>query len=169
MSYFYSKTLALSISALTANTLTQSISTTESDVTIFSGETLDKIVSSIGDPTISVSGATITLESGWKYFLDVRLKCVIATPLSANARLRYVMTNLSNTILSSEGLMNLWQSGSSFASQEKCCLYVDATGGTQSIKLRANKVATTSAVTLNGQDGSVGTTFRSYILIKAWR
>ena len=145
------------------------ISATEADISIFSGNSLDQIASSIGYPTVSASSSIITLESGWKYFLDVRLKCVIATPLTADARLRYVLTNTSDNILSSEGLMTLWRSGSTPVSQEKCCLYIDATGGSQSIKLRANKLATTSVVTLNAQDGALGTTFKSHILIKAWK
>jgi hypothetical protein len=169
MSYFYSKTLSLSVSALPANSATQVISATEADISIFSGNSLDQIASSIGYPTVSASSSIITLESGWKYFLDVRLKCVIATPLTADARLRYVLTNTSDNILSSEGLMTLWRSGSTPVSQEKCCLYIDATGGSQSIKLRANKLATTSVVTLNAQDGALGTTFKSHILIKAWK
>lgn len=170
MSYFYSKTLSLSVSAITANSLTQSISGTESDVSIFSSDaTFDQIVSSIGYPNISISDATITLESGWKYFLDVRLKCVTYYPLVNDARIRYIITDSSNNILSSEGLMNLWLSGSSFASQEKCCVYIDATQSSQSIKMRANKVGTPSAVTLNAQDGVFGSTFKSYILIKAWK
>jgi len=169
MSYFYSKTLSLSISALSANTATQVITTTEADINIFSGETIGQITSSIGYPVISVSSSTITLEAGWKYFLDVRLKCVIAPPLTADARLRYVLTDTSNNRISSEGLMTLWRSGSAPVSQEKCCLYIDATGGSQLIKLRANKMATTSVVTLNAQDGALGTTFKSHILIKAWK
>ena len=169
MSYFYSKTLSLSVSALPANSATQVISATEADISIFSGNSLDQSASSIGYPTVSASSSIITLESGWKYFLDVRLKCVIATPLTADARLRYVLTNTSDNIISSEGLMTLWRSGSTPVSQEKCCLYIDATGGSQSIKLRANKLATTSVVTLNAQDGALGTTFKSHILIKAWK
>ena len=169
MAYFYLKTLGLSVSAFPANTATQVISTTESDVTIFSGDSLDQIVSSIGYPTISASSANITFEAGWKYFLDVRLKCATATPLTGDMRLRYVLTDTSNNILSSEGFMTLWRSGSTSVSQEKCCLYIDATSSSQVIKLRANKIDTSVAVTLNAQDGAQGTTFKSHILIKAWK
>jgi hypothetical protein len=169
MAYFYSKTLSISISALTANTATQVISTTESDVGIFNGESIDEIASSIGYPVISASSETITLESGWKYFLDVRLKCVTGFPLITDARLRYVITDTSDQVLSSEGLMTLWTSGTSTVSQEKCCLYIDATNGSQSIKLRANKVSSPAGVILNAQDGSLGSTFKSHILIKAWK
>lgn len=169
MTYFYSKTLDISISTITADTATQTMATTESDISIFSGEAVDQIASSIGYPAISVSSSTITLEAGWKYFLDVRLKCVIAAPLTADARLRYVLTDTSNNILSSEGLMTLWRSGTAPVSQEKCCLYIDATSNSQTIKIRGNKVGTTSVVTLNAQDGTTGTTFKSYILVKAWK
>jgi hypothetical protein len=169
MSFFYLKSVGVSISAMVANTATQVIGTTESDITIFSSETLAPIATSSIYPIITVSSATITLEQGWKYFLDARMKVVTATPLVADATLRYVFTNTSDQVLSSEGRMTLWRSGSGSVSQEKCCLYIDATSSSQSIKIRGNKIGTSSTVTINAQDGVNGTTFRSHILIKAWR
>lgn len=169
MSFFALKTLAISISSINATTLTQVMSTTEADISIFNNESLSPIVSKINYPTITVASSLISLEQGWKYFIEARLKCVTATPLVADSRLRYVITNASDTILSSEGNMTLWRSGSSSVSQEKCCVYIDATASSQQIKLRGNKIDTGSVVTLNAQDGTAGTTFKSYLLIKAWR
>jgi hypothetical protein len=168
MSYFYTKTIPISTAALVANTATQVASTTETDTNIFNGEALQQIASSIGYPTITSAASVITLEAGWKYFLDVRLKCVTVN-LTADNRLRYVLTDTSNNIISSEGLMTLWRSGSTSLSQEKCCVYIDATSASQTFKMRFNKIAASGTVTLNAQDGSLGTTFKSYILIKAWR
>ena len=80
MSYFgIEKRLLLSVSAISSSA-TQAIGLTETDVTVFNSQTLTQLVSSIGYPTISSSSNQITLQAGWHYLINVRLKTDDASP-----------------------------------------------------------------------------------------
>lgn len=168
MSFFGNqKRLLLSISALSSSA-TQSIDTTEVDVNVFNSQSLTQLVSSIGYPSISAASQQITLEAGWKYALYVRIK-VDDSSLTTTEYLRFFISDTSNNALSSIGIQIIYRDNSAILGQENCIAYIDATSGSQTIKIRAQKVTSTGTVTINGNTDAAALNFKSHILIKAWR
>jgi len=168
MSYFGSeKRLLLSISAL-SSTATQAIGLTETDVTVFNGQSLTQLVSSIGYPSISSASQQITLEAGWYYLLSVRIKVDDATQTTTEY-LRFFVSDTSNNPLSSTGLQIIYRDTNATVGQENCIVYIDATSAQQTIKIRAQKVNSTGTVTINGNTDAGASNFKSHLLIKAWK
>jgi hypothetical protein len=168
MTYFFTPILPLSISAIVADTATQIMTSIEQDVNIFNNSTLNNISSNIGYPSITISSNIINLEQGWKFIMEIRPK-VTSPNLSLTEYLRYIVTDTNDNLLSSIGNMNLLRTTNASTGQEKCLTYIDTTNSPKSIKVRANVINNGGNVTLNGQDGTDGSTFKSYILIKAYK
>lgn len=168
MSFFgFKKKILMSCSAIQLNS-TQSIGTTIADVTILDTVTINQISSEIGYPTISTTSDQITLEGGWKYFLDVRSKVSDSDP-SSTENFAYWLTDTSNTQFSSTGFSAIYSDSTPNRAQEACLSYVDATSSDFVFKLRAQKTGTGTNVTFNSNLDIGTANFRAYILIKAWR
>jgi len=168
MSYFGTeKKLLLSISAISAGATTQSVTTLITDLTIFNSKSLTQIVSSIGYPTVSVASNIITLEAGWKYCINARLKVYDSTP-SAGEAINFYISDAANNQLSSTGTVNITTDSSASLAQENCIAYIDATSASQQIKVRASKNSG-AAVTVNASGDVGNANFTSHILIKAWK
>jgi hypothetical protein len=168
MSYFSTeKKMLLSISAISSST-TLAVGLTEVDLTIFNGQALTQIASSIGYPSISVSGATISLDAGWKYVLEMRIK-VSDSSLSTSEYLKYFFADTSNVAISSIGNSIIYRDSSAVVAQEKCIFYVDASASSFSCKMRTQKLNSTGTVTINSSLDTETTSMTSYVLIKAWK
>jgi hypothetical protein len=168
MSYFSTeKKMLLSISAISSST-TLAVGLTEVDLTIFNGQALTQIASSIGYPSISVSGATISLDAGWKYVLEMRIK-VSDSSLSTSEYLKYFFADTSNVAISSIGNSIIYRDSNAVVAQEKCIFYVDASASSFSCKMRTQKLNSTGTVTINSSLDTETTSMTSYVLIKAWK
>jgi hypothetical protein len=168
MSYFGTeKKLLLSISAIPAGTATQSVGTTVANLSIFNSASLSQIASSIGYPVISIASSVITLEAGWKYCINARLKVYDSSP-SAGEAINFYISDSANNQLSSTGTVNITTDSSASLAQENCIAYIDATSSSQQIKVRASKNSGT-AVSINFSGDIGNTPFQSHILIKAWK
>ena len=168
MSFFgFKKKIMMSCSAIQLNS-TQSIGTTITDVTIFDTATINQISSEIGYPTISTTANQITLEGGWKYFLEDRSK-VSDSDASASENFAYWLTNTSNTQFSSTGFSAIYSDSTPNRAQEACLSYIDATSSDFVFKMRAQKTGTGTNITFNSNIDAGTANFRAYILIRAWR
>lgn len=168
MSYFgIEKKMLLSVSAISSSA-TQTIGLTETDVTVFNGQSLTQLQSSIGYPTISSSSNEITFESGWHYLISVRLK-IDDTTLTTSEYVRFFASDTSNNALSSEGLQIIYRDTNASVAQENCIAYIDASSAQQIIKVRAQKINSTGSVTINASTDALAVDFKSHILIKAWK
>lgn len=168
MSYFgIEKKLLLSISAISSSA-TQVIGLTETDITVFNGQSLTQLASSIGYPTISSSSNQITLEQGWHYLISVRLKVDDAT-ISTSEYMRFFASDTSNNAISSVGLQIVYRDTNATIAQENCIAYIDASSSQQIFKVRAQKITSTGSMTINGTTNPLPADFKSHILIKAWK
>lgn len=168
MSYFgIEKRLLLSVSAISSSA-TQAIGLTETDVTVFNSQTLTQLVSSIGYPTISSSSNQITLQAGWHYLINVRLKTDDASP-STTEYMRFFVSDTSNNAISSIGINIASRDTIAYLAQENCIAYIDAIASQQIIKVRAQKVNSTGSWTINGTTNPLPVDFKAHILIKAWQ
>ena len=168
MSYFGTeKKMLLSISAISSTT-TLAVGLIEDDLTIFSGKSLTQIASSIGYPSISISGATISLEAGWKYVLEMRIK-VSDSSLTTTEYLKYFFANASNVAISSIGNSIIYRDTNAVMAQEKCIFYIDASVSSFSCKMRTQKLNSSGSVTINSSLDTETSAMTSYILIKAWK
>jgi hypothetical protein len=169
MSYFGTeKKLLLSISAISAGVTTQTIGTTTADLNIFNSKSLTQIVSSIGYPTISVTSNIITLEAGWKYCINARLKVYDVSPSAGESVNFFIFDNIANAQISSTGTVNITTDSSASLAQENCIAYIDATESASQMKIRASKNSG-SNVTINASGDVGNANFTSHILIKAWK
>lgn len=170
MSFFgIEKKTLISISAL-HTTATQVATTSVQTATIFNLISTTQLVSSIGYPTITVSGGVITFEAGWKYFVELRLKC--NSPNNTDGEyLEYYFTNTSLNTISSIGRLLMYRnlSTSGASTQEKCVMYLDNTLASSQALIRFLRVGGASNSTLNGSIAGYNSYAKSYILIKAWR
>ena len=167
MSYFGSeKKMLLSISAIYSSA-TQTLTTSDADLSIFNGLSITQLVSSIGYPTISVVGGVITLQDGWHYLLNLHLK--IDSPSSATTENAiFYVSDISNTPISSIGKQIVYRDTTSTLTQENCIVYINALNQSVNVKTRARKSdATAMNIGTNTDSGTVS--YRSYLLIKAWK
>jgi hypothetical protein len=168
MSYFGSeKKINLSVSAIQSG-VTQTISTTLLTVNVFEGLSATPITSSIGYPIVSVSSNIFTLEAGWKYCIDLKMKHSVASTSTAINYLIYYMTDTSGAQISSIGRSIIYVDNRADFAQEKCIKYFDATAGQQQFMIKAQRGNVTDLV-INSSRDTQTTNFRSYILIKAWK
>ena len=173
MSYFSTeKKINLSVSALYTSAI-QSLSTTYADVTIFIpsvSPTAVQLASSIGYPTITTaaSPATITLEAGWKYVVEFRVKATDTTPL-VGENIQYIATDTSDNQISSTGSIAILRDTAYSYTQEKCIFYVNAISASSTFKLRALKAGGGAGGSLNTSGDAGSTNFRCHLIIKAWR
>lgn len=168
MSYFGTeKKLLISISAIPAGTATQSVGTTVANLSIFNSASLSQIASSIGYPVISIASAVITLEAGWKYCINARLKVYDSSPTAGEA-INFYISDSANNQLSSTGTVNITTDSSASLAQENCIVYIDATSSSQQIKVRASKNSGPN-VTINASGDVGNANFKSHILIRAWK
>lgn len=168
MSYFGSeKKINLSISAIQSG-VTQTISTPLLTVNVFESLSPTPIASSIGYPTVSVSSNIFTLEAGWKYAIDLKIKHSVASSSTDINYLIYYMTDTSGTQISSTGRSIIYRDNRGDFAQEKCIKYFDATAGQQQFMIKAQRGNTVDLI-INSSRDTQTTNFRSYVLIKAWK
>jgi hypothetical protein len=168
MSYFGSeKKINLSISAISSTNL-QTISTTVTDVTVFNGGSLTQLASSIGYPSISISSNIVTLEAGWRYCIEVKMKSSLTSASTALNYLIYYITDTSNNITSSTGTVLIYRDNNASFSQEKCIQFFDATSEQKQFKVRAVRGGSINC-SINGSTDTQTSDMRSHILIKAWQ
>jgi hypothetical protein len=173
MSYFSTeKKINLSVSAMYTSAV-QSLSSSYADVTIFIPSqvpTVVQLASSIGYPTITTAStpASITLEAGWKYLVEFRVKATDTTPL-VGENIQYIATDTSNNQISSTGSIAILRDTAYSYTQEKCIFYADASSSAFTFKLRAIKVGGGSGGSLNTSGDAGSTNFRCHLIIKAWR
>ena len=168
MSYFGTeKKLLISISAIPAGTATQSVGTTVANLSIFNSASLSQIASSIGYPVISIASSVVTLEAGWKYCINAKLKVYDSSPTAGEA-INFYISDSANNQLSSTGTVNITTDSSASLAQENCIVYIDATSSSQQIKVRASKNSG-SNVTINASGDVGNANFTSHILIRAWK
>lgn len=141
-------------------------STSFTDANIFDTETQVQIASSIGYPVVSTTGAEIILESGWKYYLDVRLKASDSTP-SSTENIQYILSDMLNSQISSVGSLSIYSETTYNYIQEKCITYLDYSNSSSNIKLKV--LRTGAGGIINSTVETQATNFRSFILIKAWK
>lgn len=172
MSFFgFKKKILMSCSAIQL-TATQSISTTIVDISIFDTAIIHQVAaaSSVGYPTISTTASQITLEAGWKYFIEVKSKVTDSIAPQGNDNFAYWLTNTSDTQFSSTGFSSTYRDTIPNRAQEACIAFVDATASSFVFKMKAQKTGSVgSTVEFNGSADSGNTNFKSHILIKAWR
>lgn len=172
MSFFgFKKKIKMSCSAIQF-TSTQSISTTIADISIFNTATIIEVgtASNVGFPVISTTNTEVTLEAGWKYFLEVRSKVTDSIAPLGNDNFAYWLTNTSNVQFSSTGFASTFKDTIPNRAQETCIGFIDATASSFVFKMKAQKTGSVgSTVEFNGSADSGNTNFKSYILIKAWR
>lgn len=173
MSYFSTeKKINMSVSAL-HTTATQALSSTFADVNIFIPSvtpTLVQMTSSIGYPTITTaaSPSTITLEAGWKYLIEFRVKATDTTPL-VGENIQYIATDTSNNQISSTGSVAILRDTAYSYTQEKCIFYANASSSSLTFKLRAIKAGGGAGGSLNTTGDAGSTNLRCHLIIKAWR
>lgn len=172
MSFFgKEKDILMSISAIYA-TATQTATTSLQTATIFNLRSTTQLISSVGYPSVSVDNSgQITFASGWKYLIDLKMKCN-STNLTAGEYIEYFFTDLASTQISSSGRLVMYRNDAGSAgdsSQEKCLMYVDNTSSSSQALIKFKRVGGASNSTLNGDNAGYNTNSKSYILIKAWK
>lgn len=171
MSFFSTeKKINMSIMTLHSNSI-QTIGTSYEDVDIFipsQSPITTQIASSIAYPTISTSSSpsTITLQSGYKYLIEIKLKMTDSTPSLAE-NCSFMATDTSNNQISSIGSLAIYRDGAITSVQEKCIFYFDASSTNLVFKIRAIKSGAGGGLNVNGDAGADN--FKCHILIKAWR
>jgi hypothetical protein len=173
MSYFSTeKKINIAISAIYSQSI-QTIPATYEDVNIFIPSqvpTTVQIASSIGYPTVTTSSSpsTITLEAGWKYLIELKMK-ITDTTAAAGENFQYIATNTSNEQISSTGSIALYRDSAYPYAQEKCIFYADSSEASTVFKIRIIKIGGGAGGGLNSSQDAGNTNFRCHILIKAWR
>lgn len=173
MSYFSTeKKINMAISAIHTQGI-QTITSSYADVNIFipsAVPTTVQIASSIGYPTITTasSPSTITLEAGWKYLVELKMKVTDTTP-SAGENIQYIATDTSNSQISSTGSIAIYRDSAYAYAQEKCIFYADSSSSSTVFKIRVIKIGGGAGGSLNVSQDAGNTNFRCHILIKSWR
>jgi hypothetical protein len=173
MSYFSTeKKINMAILTLHSNAI-QTIGSVYEDVNIFipsAVPTTTQIASSIKFPIITTqsSPSTITLESGWKYLIQLKFKFTDTTP-SLSENFNFIATDTLNNQISSIGSVATFREGAIAFVQEKCVFYYDATSSELVFKARVKKTDTNPGSGLNVNGDSNAVNFKCHILIKAWR
>ena len=173
MSYFSTeKKINVSISAIHTQGI-QTITASYADVNIFipsQSPTTVQLASSIGYPTIitSASPSTITLEAGWKYLIELKMKVTDTSPTSGE-NMQFIATDISNNQISSTGSIAIYRDTTYAYAQEKCIFYSDSSLFSTVFKIRVIKLGGGTGGGLNVSQDAGNTNFRGHILIKAWR
>jgi hypothetical protein len=173
MSYFSAeKKINISISAMYTQGI-QSLGAVYEDVNIFipsAVPTTVQMASSIGYPTVTTAGSpsTITLESGWKYLIELKMKATDTSPTTSE-HIQYIATDTSNVQISSTGSLAILRDLAPSYAQEKCIFYADSSSASTTFKIRAVKIGDGAGGALNVSQDAGNTNFRCHILIKAWK
>lgn len=173
MSYFSTeKKINVSISAIHTQGI-QTITASYADVNIFIPSQVPatvQLASSIGYPTVTTSSSpsTITLEAGWKYLIELKMKISDASPTGAE-NVQYIATDTSNNQISSTGSTAIYRDTAYLYAQEKCIFYSDSSSSSTVFKIRVIKLGGGTGGSLNTSEDVGNANFRCHILIKAWR
>lgn len=173
MSYFSTeKKINVSISAIHTQGI-QTITASYADVNIFIPSQVPatvQLASSIGYPTVTTSSSpsTITLEAGWKYLIELKMKVTDTSP-SYGENMQFIATDISNNQISSTGSIAIYRDTTYAYAQEKCIFYSDSSLSSTVFKIRVIKLGGGTGGALNVSQDAGNTNFRCHILIKAWR
>jgi hypothetical protein len=173
MSYFSTeKKINISISAIYTQGI-QTILGAYEDVNIFipsAVPTTVQMASSIGYPTVTTDASppTITLEAGWKYLIELKMK-ITDPSASASENFQYIATDTSNNQISSTGSIAVYRDSAYAYAQEKCIFYADSSSASTVFKIQAAKIGGGAGGGLNVSQLAGNTNFRCHILIKAWK
>jgi hypothetical protein len=173
MSYFSTeKKINVSISAIHTQGI-QTITASYADVNIFIPSQVPatvQLASSIGYPTITTSSSpsTITLEAGWKYLIELKMKVTDTSPTSGE-NMQFIATDISNNQISSTGSIAIYRDTNYVYAQEKCIFYADSLLSPTVFKIRVIKLGGGVSGGLNVSQDAGNTNFRCHILIKAWK
>jgi hypothetical protein len=118
--------------------------------------------------TTSSSPSTITLEAGWKYLIELKMKVSDASPTGAE-NVQYIATDISNNQISSTGSTAIYRDTAYLYAQEKCIFYSDSSSSSTVFKIRVIKLGGGTGGALNTSEDVGNANFRCHILIKAWR